>query len=305
MGLGDLPQMSTSMIAAFCVQSSSEPAASASLASLLAVFQSRDFLSTHATPAVATALLHGAICFRSDSILAVACCNAAAAVVDACSSSACSASGPRLWPAFSDGSTVAIAWCALHIFADSNAEAGYHSASSTCSALWKKLVQSGVVAGQAAALRAIAPRADGSPIPITQRLMLASDSLPLEGGVTGEQLASDPDSAIPWPVRHHLLWMIQVDSETLLQQLVPLWISRSSFRPLWILQCAVQSSGDSLRYLLLQAMRFRAHLVQAVGYCSVSFVARQKHGAPRGRSLRVLRAAIFGHGRRRASCRKS
>ena len=193
----------------------------------------------------------------------------------------------------------------MHIFADSNAEAGYHSASSTCSALWKKLVQSGVVAGQAAALRAIAPRADGSPIPITQRLMLASDSLPLEGGVTGEQLASDPDSAIPWPVRHHLLWMIQVDSETLLQQLVPLWISRSSFRPLWILQCAVQSSGDSLRYLLLQAMRFRAHLVQAVGYCSVSFVARQKHGAPRGRSLRVLRAAIFGHGRRRASCLKS
>jgi hypothetical protein len=235
MGLGDLLQISTSMIAAFCAQASSEPEASASLEKLLSILRSRDFLSTHATPAVATALLHAAICFRNDSTRAVACSDAAAAVVDACCSS-----GAAAWPAFKDGSTVALAWCALHVFVDT--ETGHPSASVVCSQLWSKLQQCGVVAAQATALGAVVCPANASPIPITQRLVRLLDALPLEA-----QLATHADSAIPWSVRHHLSWMFTVDSELLLLQLMPLWISRSSFQPMWILQCAVQSGGDALR----------------------------------------------------------
>ncbi len=235
MGLGDLLQISTSMIAAFCAQASSEPEASASLEKLLSILRSHDFLSTHATPAVATALLHAAICFRNDSTRAVACSDAAAAVVDACCSS-----GAAAWPAFKDGSTVALAWCALHVFVDT--KTGHPSASVVCSQLWSKLQQCGVVAAQATALGAVVCPANASPIPITQRLVRLLDALPLEA-----QLATHADSAIPWSIRHHLSWMFTVDSELLLLQLIPLWISRSSFQPMWILQCAVQSGGDALR----------------------------------------------------------
>lgn len=275
MGLGDLLQMSTSMIAAFCVHASSEPAASASLVKLLTIIRSRDYLS-HATPAIATVLLHAAICFRSDSALAAVCSESAAAVVNACCSSDASTSGGGvgLWPAFNDGSAVALAWCALHIFVDT--KTGHSSASSACSALWSKMLQLGVVAAQATPLCAVARRGDIPSMPITQRLIRVLDALPLQG-----QLASDADSAIPWPVRHHLSWMMQADSELLLQQLIPLWISRSSFQPLWILQCAALSPGDPLRYLPYPATRACVHsrLLQALGYSSASFVAHQEQGA--------------------------
>jgi hypothetical protein len=113
------------------------------------------------------------------------------------------------------------------------------------------MLQIGVVAAQAAPLCTVAHRGD---MPMSQRLMRVLDALPLQG-----QLASDADSAVPWPVRHHLSWMMQVDSELLLQQLIPLWISRSSFQPLWVLQCAALSPGDPLRYLPPPAMRTCVH----------------------------------------------
>jgi hypothetical protein len=247
MGLGDLPRMGISMVAALVVQASSDTPVSARLTDLLAVFRSPDFSRSHASPALATALLHAAICFRSDPLVAAACADAAAAIVGVCSSS----SGAAVVPAFRDGSTVALAWCALHIFVDAAASSRPPPTSGApvvCDALWLQLQHTGAVAAQAAALCSVAHRAEAGspPLLITQRLKRVLDALPLH---TREDAADDDaECVVPWPVRHHLQWLIQLDSELLLQQLVSLWISRSSFQPLWVLQCAVQSPGDPLRH---------------------------------------------------------
>lgn len=247
MGLGELPQMINSLIAAFCSQTpSSESPVSASLLRLLAILRSHDYLSAHATPSVATALLHAAVCFRSDFVLAVECCDAAVAVVDACRSisTASGCCGPGAWPADHDGSTAALAWSIAHIFDESPSE--HRKSSIACSALWNKFQSDGTAAAHAAALRSVPHRAGSRPLSTTQRLVRLLDTLPIQ-----EQCAIDADRAIPWSVRHHLSWMIQAEREQLLQQLVPIWISRSSFRPLWVLQCAVQSPGDAVRYFAL------------------------------------------------------
>lgn len=239
MGLGELPRMSVSMIAAFCALAPSEYAVSASLLKLLAILRSPDFLSVHAAPCVAAALLHAAICYRSEPALAVACCRTAAAVVDACcSGGACS------WPADHDGSTVALAWCAAHIFAESEAEG--RGASIACGAMWSKLHHAGIIATQAAALLSIPHRPGARPLSLTQRLVRVLDALP-----PPQLPAEGADAAIPWPLRHHLSWIVHVERELLLKQLVTVWISRSSFRPLWVLQCVMQSPGDPVRYSAL------------------------------------------------------
>lgn len=242
MGLGDLPQIISSMIAAFCAQSCHELHVSTPLLRLIAIIRSPDFLSAHAVPSVATALLHSAICFRSDSALVIACCDAAAAVVHACSSGGpvTGSSGSGAWPARHDGSTVALVWCVAHIFVESQSDT--RSGSIACSNLWSKLQRDGIVSAQAYALRSVIQPAGTPPLSITQRLVRVLDTLPIQ-----EQPAEVGDCAIPWSVRHHLSWMIQAERELLLHQLVPLWISRSSFRPLWVLQCAVQSPGEPVR----------------------------------------------------------
>lgn len=241
MGLGDIPQITTSMIAAFCAQASPEACGPASPSSLLAVLRSPHFLSTHACPAIASALLHAAICFRGSSDLASACCSAAAATTDACCSGLyANNSGSGTRPASNDGSMAALAWCAVHLFVDNDRA---NTCASTCTALWAKLLEIGAVAGQARALSAVCNAAGAPALTVTQRMIRLLDVLPCEG-----ELTADAACPVPWHIRHHLSWMVQADSEFLLQQLIPVWISRSSFRPLWVLQCTVQSPGDPLRF---------------------------------------------------------
>ena len=244
MGLGDIPQIATSMIAAFCTQACPEAFGAASASTLLAVLRSPHFLSAHASPAIASALLHAAICFCSDSDLASACCSAAAAMMDACCSGLhASSSGPATRPAFNDGSMAALAWCAVHLFVDNDRA---NICASTCTALWTKLLEIGAVAGQARALSAVDNRCNAAaapPLTVTQRMIRLLDVLPCEG-----ELTADAACPVPWHIRHHLSWMVQAESEFLLQQLIPVWISRSSFRPLWVLHCTVQSPGDPLRF---------------------------------------------------------
>ena len=314
MGLGDLPRMGISVVAALVVQATSDSPASPSLTRLLTVLRSPDFSSSHATPALATALLHAAICFRSEPPVAAACADAAAAIVDVCCRSEGGGAGVAL--AFRDGSAVALAWCALHIFVDTvTAKAGRtppaSDASVACNAVWSQLHDAGVVAAQAAALCAVVHRVEvGSPpLLITQRLNRVLDALPLQ---PCDDAPAQPDAdaacVIPWPIQHHLSWMLQVpvESELLLQQLVHVWISRSSFRPLWVLQCAVQSPGDPCRYSPPPRCcpPFHALDLQAVVHRSHAAAAHQMRVASGGGSLRLLRFVVPRHGRRLSSRRK-
>jgi hypothetical protein len=247
MGLGDLPRMGVSLIAASCAQASSNALISSSFSQLLAILISHDFLSEHATPVVAAALLHAAICFREVPDLAAPCCEAALAIIDACIDGAklTGSSRANLRSVFCDGSSIPLAWCAMHIFVDIQAGGQPSSgigASIACSALWGKLHQAGVIATQAEALHTVLTPANSTSLLMSQRLIRLADALPLKC-----QPAAEVNGVIPWSLRHHLSWMIEVESELLLQQLVPVWISRSSFLPLWVLQCIVQSPGDAFR----------------------------------------------------------